>query len=581
MRKHILIIILFVTLTYGNSLLNGFVGDDDYTIARNDFIKSWKSLPLLFSKKYMSNADRIIFGSYNSGDYGSGEITYRPVVTLSYMLDYSFWKLEPMGYHLTNFLLHCAVAILLYIFILGLAHNNLLAVWVSLMFACHPVNTEAVNGISFREELLIAFFLLSAFILFIQSKKYTGFRKSVLYISSCLLFFLGMLSKETAIIFPVLIILYDFLFEVNQDITKIIKNLKSQYGGYVISAIFYLFLYFFIFPPTLKFNRPYAGGTIYTHFLTTINILTRYVSAVFIPLNISIVPPFYTPLTKTILNGEALLSIIILLLLIILCLKTYKTAKLICFGIAWFFITILPVSNIITLVNMFTFRYMYLPLIGLCIVLVVLATKVINPTFIRKILPHSDSIIMIFIIGSYMAVTLPENIYWKNDFTFGQNILMCYPNTPEPYQALSKYYFENGRFDKSIEVLRRCLKYKPNDSLSYNDLGVCYINLGKPGQAVRELEKAVKLRPAFVGAHFNLGSAYLDNQEPLKAIDEFRKAVELDPSYADAYNSLAVAYIELKQYDQAKIALEKALQISPSFQLAKDNLKSVEEMAKE
>jgi Tfp pilus assembly protein PilF len=57
--------------------------------------------------------------------------------------------------------------------------------------------------------------------------------------------------------------------------------------------------------------------------------------------------------------------------------------------------------------------------------------------------------------------------------------------------------------------------------------------------------------------------------------------VELDPSYADAYNSLAVAYIELKQYDQAKIALEKALQISPSFQLAKDNLKSVEEMAKE
>ena len=106
MSRSIIIIICVIILSYCNSFSHGFVGDDKYIVANNDFISSWNNFPGLFSKEYFADAKSIFYDLYYKKMASSGELTYRPLVTFSYMVDYSFWKLRPLGYHMTNMLLH-------------------------------------------------------------------------------------------------------------------------------------------------------------------------------------------------------------------------------------------------------------------------------------------------------------------------------------------------------------------------------------------------------------------------------------------------------------------------------------------
>ena len=108
----IALIIIITSLVYFKSLINPFVFDDALVIVKNDFVKSWKNFPLLFTRSYLTSAEDVIYlGLHN---IGAGEISYRPLVTSSYFLDYAFWKLNPFGYHLTNLLLHIINVLLVY-----------------------------------------------------------------------------------------------------------------------------------------------------------------------------------------------------------------------------------------------------------------------------------------------------------------------------------------------------------------------------------------------------------------------------------------------------------------------------------
>ncbi len=139
-RLAIILIIFITALVYANSLKNSFVWDDYVVIVDNNFVKSWKNFPAIFRKSYLSPF--IKSGSYFFVDssIGSGETSYRPVVTLSYFFDYSLWRLNAFGYHLTNLLLHITNAVLLYFLINLIAKNKKIALLSSLLFALHPAN---------------------------------------------------------------------------------------------------------------------------------------------------------------------------------------------------------------------------------------------------------------------------------------------------------------------------------------------------------------------------------------------------------------------------------------------------------
>ena len=154
LKKILPLILIFISvLLYLNTLSNAFVYDDAYVITENYFIKSLGNLPKLFTKDYLPL---------------SGELSYRPIVTLTYFFDYAIWRLNPLGYHLTNIILHTINAFLFYLFMKSISRNSSLSILATLLFLSHPLLTETVNAVCYREDILASIFFLLAFVYFIK-----------------------------------------------------------------------------------------------------------------------------------------------------------------------------------------------------------------------------------------------------------------------------------------------------------------------------------------------------------------------------------------------------------------------------
>ena len=138
-----ILISLISFLTYLNTLHHQFVFDDFRIIVNNPFIRDWKHFPSLFNCDYFKI---------------SGELSYRPLVTLSYFTDYAIWGLNPFGFHLTNLVIHTLNTFIAYLLLSKITRNFYLTVISCLFFSIHPILTETVNSVGFREDLLCATF---------------------------------------------------------------------------------------------------------------------------------------------------------------------------------------------------------------------------------------------------------------------------------------------------------------------------------------------------------------------------------------------------------------------------------------
>jgi hypothetical protein len=150
----LLLISAFSFLLYVNATHGKFVYDDFKIIVDNSFIRQWNCLPKVFTKDYFSI---------------SGEMSYRPLVTISYFIDYAIWHLNPFGFHLTNVILHTTNTVLFFLLLRTVLSNNKIILLSILFFVTHPILVETVNAIGYREDLLSATFLLVSFIYFIKS----------------------------------------------------------------------------------------------------------------------------------------------------------------------------------------------------------------------------------------------------------------------------------------------------------------------------------------------------------------------------------------------------------------------------
>src|SRR3990167_6766784 len=183
----IIIIALIGILVYFNSLDNSFVWDDKDLIVENPLIKNWTHLGDIFKKDLFYVAPEKSF-------------YYRPIQSLSYVLDYSIYRLKPKGYHIANISIHILNAVLIYFLILAFTKNKIVSFCASAVFVVHPVYTSAVTYISGRGELLVTLFLLASFLLFIRCKNFNNPWQIFLYLLSLICYVCSLLSKESALL---------------------------------------------------------------------------------------------------------------------------------------------------------------------------------------------------------------------------------------------------------------------------------------------------------------------------------------------------------------------------------------------
>ena len=256
--QHLIPVSLIFSLAlvlYANTLGNGFVYDDAVTIVKNTMIKDISNVSVLFGNK-----EYFAF---------SGEMTYRPVVTFSYFLDYSLYGLKPWGYHLTNTILHGLNGVTCYVLLVLLSKASLedrLQVWhrfntlaflLSLLFVTHPIVTEAVNCVSFREDLLVfVFYMITLNIYLYLKTNSVNCRTSttnILYALSCVAYLFALFSKEMALTLPLIIYCYEWVKADRKSDYQFHSLLLERYNmGYSAVTVFYLFIRFYYFYNPVK-----------------------------------------------------------------------------------------------------------------------------------------------------------------------------------------------------------------------------------------------------------------------------------------------------------------------------------------
>jgi len=568
----IAILALVSLVVYFNSLTNGFVYDDYATIVENKYIRHpGKSLPSLFSRSYFNIA--------------SGEASYRPVATLSYYLIYAVGELNATYYHLFSVLLHALNVILVYLLANLIIKNRHSALIAGLLFACHPALTEAVDAISYNEDLLAAAFFFLAFICYAAIK--TGEVKSGIkvYVLSLFSFLLALLSKEMAITLPAVIFLYDLAIRDAggrsfslKSILHTIKDRMYFYSGYVAVSLFYLYLRFGAFYHPGESIKPVYGSLIERIIYLPAHIFGFIKLAVF-PANLNADYVFsYPPSFFEIANLVGLFSVSGLVVGSFL---IYQKSKVVFFGIWWFLITLFPVYNLIPLFNPFADRYLYIPLVGFCVV----SAFVLND-FLGLRLPQSRSsklitpIAVVIIVSLYSAVTIARHRDWQDGLTLWSKTVKSSPNSSVAHGSLGRAYQEKGRLDEAVEQYKRAIAIYPDDYKAHYNLGVVYDQQGLLDKAVQSYQRAVQINPAYPNAHFNLGIIYQTQGLTDQAIGHFRKVTELDPADFEALNNLGVAYAVQGRLDKAKMEWEKVLEIDPANKSARENILKAREMIK-
>src|SRR5579871_3783873 len=180
------ILLLAVILCYANMLTNSFVYDDDQQILQNPYIKSWHYLPQIFGSTVWS-----FVGQAGASNY------YRPLMTFSFLVMWTLFGAVPFGFHLLSLALHAAVVLLGFYAGIRLFADWRLAWMAALLFAVHPVHTEAVDWISAYPDLQVALFFLAAFLWYARPGKPTFIDQAILLV----FFTLALLSKEPALMF--------------------------------------------------------------------------------------------------------------------------------------------------------------------------------------------------------------------------------------------------------------------------------------------------------------------------------------------------------------------------------------------
>jgi len=574
------LLILFTFIIYFNSLFNEFAYDDRYTIVNNTNLKYFKqSIPYFFNKDYFK-----ISGT---------EQTYRPVVTLYYFITYSFWKLNPLAYHLLSIVLHAAVVLLMFFLFSKLTCNHIFAFTVSLLYLAHPVLTETVNCPSYIEDILAALFFILSFMFYLKFKeaKNNGF---YFYAASLLFFLIALLSKEMAITLPAVIVLYELFIEEKEpdkrpkkaDFSAFIKEILGRikenifyYSGFLLTALFYLFLLFVVFNNPDK-STLYSIGSMTKRLIYIPYNIYQFIKISIFPVNLNADYVFAYP--GSFFSFVNIISYLIVLGILAFSFVIYRFFKLMSFGIWWFFITLTPVLNMFEIYKPMAERYLYLPLIGYCLAIAVILIdavdriKIENKEIKKKIKIISVPALFLF----YAFFTTTRNPVWKDDLTLWTDTIKKSPDSENANNNLGALYYLKGELDKAESYYKRAVEINPLADTYHLNLGLLYMKKGLIDEAVTQFKKAIELYPSNYLSNYYLGQCYEKKKMNEDALVHYKKAVDLNPNYVNAYSRSANICMILNKYNEAVELLGKALSLDPNNVNLKINLNRAKEMMK-
>jgi len=499
--------------------------------------------------------------------------TYQPIRILSYAIDYYFWELNPVGYHITNILFYILTCIVVFLSLRLLStslrdqaspdSHGQVAIFGSLLFAAHPVHVEAVTWLAARKEVLQGFFFFLAFYLYLKGREGEG-RKKILYFGLVLFsILLAILSKPAAIVFPAGLLVYEIAC---QGKNRLMDFLKKYWLFFAISILISMIFTFILIKVMIEAGgvKPYRGGTFFSNLLVSTYAFLYNIKLLTFTTHYSAAYTIDVP--NPILGLRTFIFVGITFFLFGLSFWTLKKTKTFFFSFLFFFVTLLPYLNIIPLSTLLADRYVFLGSFSYSFLLGIGFDNLYrfrNKFFSEDFFKPFSVALFLFILISYSFMTVQQNRVWKNSYTLWADAVEKYPESDTANALMGVVYMDLGMDQEAVRHLEKAIQILPYDYQSRNNLAIVYGRMGEPGKAFNELMTALHLAPDNDSIKINLSVFYQRQKEYEKSEGILKYLISKHQSPGQLHFRLGMLYKEMGRYDDAIAQLRKSMELFP------------------
>jgi tetratricopeptide (TPR) repeat protein len=548
----------------------GFVWDDETLIAGNSLLAGSRPADILSRGFWAGSPEPVT---------GPAAAYYRPLVTFSFWLDQNLSRTNPHWFHTVNLLLYALAAVAVTLVLWELLHSGVWALLGGLLFAAHSSHAESVAFVSGRTDVLLTLFTgVAAFALLRSFRK----RNCWWWLVVPPAFGLALLSKETAVLFPLLVALAPFLVGVRYD---------RRYWLPVLFTVLVLAGYVLLRAAAVPMPIPFEGRvSLGARFAAVANTFGLYIRMFFWPFEHHAKYPandaFFAP-TPSIL--AALLFVVSVPLLALK--RRFAATR---WGYAWTIAFLLPVVNITPIGPLAAERLLCLPSAGIVMVVVTILSRLLTFRVVTRQLVGAGLAVVIVLLG---ADTMMRARVWKNAETLFSAMVREAPTAPSAYANLADaiagsqpdsalvLYNHALRLDqgyvhahlhaaillstkgdhrRAIHHLRLANELQPNSVLVLNNLGLAFMAAGETDSAIATFDRALTVQPGSALLHLNRASVLVTAGQADEADAELYRALALDSTLPAARTMLADRLKERGRYDSAIVLMQGVVRDLPS-----------------
>ncbi len=527
-------VLLLTFMAYFSTLGYEFVYDDQGQIVENSFIKSWSSAPQYFTKHVWSHVHPDQSGNY-----------YRPVFLLWLLINRTLFGLSSFLWHFAVIAVHLLVTLLVYMLARRLVKDELTAGMAALIFGLHPVHIEAVAWISGVTEPLLALFLISAFLFYMdwregrESAEGNGrialHKRPTIRLAASLFFYtLAMLEKETALIFPMAVCGYEWINSSGSSRSFVNRGRRSLVRAVPFIAL--SLVYIVVRTIVLKgFGHALSPLPLSTVVMTCPAVLWFYIRQLIWPARLSAFQDLENVTSPGFTNfvlPAAIVAVVALGLWMFARKYEERTRRSLLVACLWLALPILPVLNISVFGEGEAVhdRYLYLPSIGFAIIAGVALRRLDfgRAKLFGRPAVHVAAAILIALVFS--LVTMSQHVHWVTDMALFQHGLVYAPHSRIAKTGLANEYSRRERFDEAITLYKEVIGRNPLYWVAPNNLGCTYMKMGDFQNAEIYLKRGIEIRPTEPSQYLNLSVTLQELDRFDEAEQAVRYAIELKPN---------------------------------------------------
>jgi protein O-mannosyl-transferase len=556
------LVALLTVLAYADTLRFRFVYDDYPQIIVNPRLTSWHYLPQYFTSDVWSHY------------FANAAIHYyRPIFSIWLFINYTLFRLHPLGWHAMNVILHLTVTVLVWNFVERLTSDREVAFFASLIFGLHPIHTEVVAWVSASSEMLLTIFIVVSLLCVMKASR-AGNR--IAWTTASLVFYAAaLLTKETAIVLPAAVFLLGWLYAGEQSAykDKLLTSLRLALPFAILSCGYWL-----LRSAILK-NESYTVSAVsyLSMVMTWPSLLCVYARLLIFPVGLS---EFYTfaPVTSWSVRACLLPLLFLSAIVSLLTLWWRKSGlKLVAFGSIWTILWLVPVLYIRAFQpgEILHDRYLYLPSIGFSL-LAGMAIRNVFGSFQEDggMVKAATATAIITIV--LVSLNISQHSFWKNDVALYERGMRTAPNNRKVKLNLANALVDRGRYEDGIPMYMDLLKDAPKDwPLLYN-LGFGSYQLNRLRDAEAYLDAAIAVDPSNADEHKFAGLTQAKLGRPALAEDHLKMAIRLKQQGIGYHLALAQFYEQQGRTQDAIREYEAELLLTPRDAKLEQHIKELQ-----